>query len=503
MRQNSKSGHNDKYYFSEASLVELAAMLAAGEISSYELTSSFLQLIEELNPQLNALISTDADKSLAAATAADERIAKGEAGPLIGIPIIHKDIFCTQGWRTTCGSRMLADFISPYDATVVHKLEQEAGMVPLGKANMDEFAMGSTNETSFFGAVKNPWELTHAAGGSSGGSAAAVAARLAPAATGTDTGGSIRQPAALCGVSGIKPTYGAVSRWGMVAYASSLDQGGVLAKSAADCAILLAAMSGTDPKDSTCAERSAPDYQDALRQDVPKGLKIGVPTEWMNEGLDNSTKEVLEVALKQLAKLGVEIVDIHLASTPLVVPAYYVIAMSEASSNLARYDGVRYGHRAQQYDNLEQMYCLSRAEGFGTEVRRRIMIGTFALSAGYYDAYYIQAQKIRRIITDDFRRAFSQVDAIVGPVTPSTAPALGSTTGDPVQMYLSDIYTLPANLAGLPGMSIPVGFANGLPVGLQLLGDAWQEGRLLNLAHHFQQTNDWHRKRPTVATTVG
>jgi len=479
----------------EVDLSELSAALSARELSSRELTESFLHRIESVNPELNALITTDPEKSLAAADLADRRIGAGKAGPLTGIPVVYKDLFCAQGWRTTCASKMLADFVSPYDATVVHKLEQEAGMVPLGKANMDEFAMGSFNESSCFGATTNPWKKQHSPGGSSGGSAAAVAARLTPAATGSDTGGSIRQPAAFCGITGIKPTYGAVSRWGMIAYASSLDQGGALAKSASDCAMLLSVMSGFDPKDSTSVERPIPDYLNELKHDPPRGLKIGVPAEWMDEHLNSGVKRVVEEALLQLGALGAEVVTVRLPSTPLVVPAYYVIAMSEASSNLSRYDGIRFGYRSEQFESLEAMYCKSRAEAFGAEVRRRIMIGTFALSAGYYDAYYIHAQKVRRLISNELLRVLDEVDMIAGPVTPIVAPELGQFM-DPVQMYLSDIYTLPANLAGLPALSVPAGYFESLPVGLQMVGNYWSESSLLNLAYHYQQHTQWHRQPP-------
>jgi aspartyl-tRNA(Asn)/glutamyl-tRNA(Gln) amidotransferase subunit A len=483
-----------------ASLRELGAALAARKVSSVELATLFLDRIERLNPTLNAFITVDRDKTLAMARVADGRLAAGGAGPLTGIPLAHKDIFCAEGWLTTCGSKMLANFVSPYDAHVVAQLIR-AGMVTLGKCNMDEFAMGSSNETSYYGPVKNPWDTALVPGGSSGGSAAAIAARLAPAATGTDTGGSIRQPAALCGLTGLKPTYGAVSRYGMIAFASSLDQAGPMAKSAADCALLLNAFAGFDARDSTSLERPAEDYARDL--DKPhaglKGLRIGLPREFFGEGMAADVRAAVEAALAEYRKLGAVTVDVSLPNSGLSVPAYYVIAPAEASSNLSRFDGVRYGYRAPDYADLNDMYAKSRAQGFGAEVKRRILIGTYVLSHGYYDAYYVQAQKIRRLIAADFAAAFKQCDVIMGPTSPTTAFAIGAKSDDPVQMYLSDIYTISTNLAGLPGMSIPCGFggASGkLPVGLQIVGNYFEEARMLNVAHRYQQATDWHLRIP-------
>ncbi len=477
-------------------LAELSAGLAAGDYTSVELTKACLSRIEQHDGEINSFITVTADNALAAAKVADDRRAAGSAGPLTGIPLAHKDIFCTQGVKTSCGSKMLDNFVAPYDATVVSRL-QEAGMVTLGKTNLDEFAMGSTNESSFFGAVRNPWNTACVPGGSSGGSAAALAAGFAPAATGTDTGGSIRQPASFCGVTGIKPTYGRVSRWGMIAYASSLDQGGVFAKTAEDCGMLLQAISGFDEKDSTSADEAVPDFNGGLNSDL-KGKKIGVPTEFFGEGLDAEVKALIETALKQYEAMGCELVEVSLPHMHLSVPAYYVVAPAEASSNLSRFDGVRYGHRCDNPEDLADLYLRSRAEGFGDEVKRRIMIGAYALSAGYYDAYYLKAQRIRRLIRDDFTKAFESVDAIAGPVAPTTAFKLGAMKGDPVQMYLSDVYTLALNLAGLPGMSVPAGFADGMPVGLQLIGKHFDEAGLLNLAHQYQQKTDWHSKMPAA-----
>ena len=478
-------------------IAELAACLRRGMLTSTELTHRYLVRIERLDPHLNSYISVDAEGALAAAGHADARLERGEGGPLTGIPIAHKDIFCTKGIRTSCGSRMLDSFVAPYDATLVERLEQ-AGVVVLGKTNMDEFAMGSSNETSFYGPVKNPWDRQRVPGGSSGGSAAAVAARLCAAATGTDTGGSIRQPASFCGVTGIKPTYGRVSRYGMIAYGSSLDQGGVIARTAEDCALILQAMAGFDPRDSTSVERPVPDYRAGLDADIT-GLRIGVPEEWLGAGLDPGVEAAVTDALTQLEAMGARVEQIRLPHSPLCIAGYYVVAMSEASSNLARYDGVRFGHRCQAPTHLTDLYRRSRAEGFGAEIKRRIMIGTYALSAGYYDAYYLKAQKIRRLIADDFRRAFEKVDVIMGPVAPTPAFPLGAKTDDPVRMYLGDIYTLSLNLAGLPGMSIPAGFSAGLPVGLQLIGNYWDEARLLTIAHQWQRTTDWHRAAPDDA----
>ncbi|MBP9654569.1 MAG: Asp-tRNA(Asn)/Glu-tRNA(Gln) amidotransferase subunit GatA [Rhodocyclaceae bacterium] len=479
-----------------ASLKQLAAALAGKKISSVELATLFLDRIERLNPALNAFITLDREKSLAMARAADERLARGEGGPLTGIPLAHKDIFCAEGWLTTCGSKMLSNFVSPYDATVIERCKA-AGAVTLGKTNMDEFAMGSSNETSFYGPVRNPWDQAAVPGGSSGGSAAAVSARLTPAATGTDTGGSIRQPAALCGLTGLKPTYGVVSRWGMIAFASSLDQAGPMAKSAEDCALLLNAMAGFDARDSTSLERPAEDYARDLGKPLA-GLRIGLPREFFAEGLSADVAQAVEAALVEYRRLGAKTVEVSLPNMKLSVPAYYVIAPAEASSNLSRFDGVRYGHRAPQYGDLIDMYCKSRAQGFGAEVKRRILIGTYVLSHGYYDAYYLQAQRIRRLIATDFSAAFKSCDLIMGPTSPTTAFRLGEKAADPVQMYLSDIYTIAVNLAGLPGMSLPCGFAGGLPVGLQIIGDYFGETRMLNAAHQYQLATDWHIRRPEL-----
>jgi aspartyl-tRNA(Asn)/glutamyl-tRNA(Gln) amidotransferase subunit A len=477
-----------------ATLSALADGLAGREYSSLELTREALARVEKSQPGLNSLISVTAEAALAAAAVADKRLAAGSGGRLTGVPMIHKDIFCTQGVLTTCGSRMLANFVAPYDATVVTRL-REAGMVMVGKANMDEFAMGSSNETSFFGPVKNPWDLTRVPGGSSGGSAAAVAARLAPLATATDTGGSIRQPAALCGVTGIKPTYGRVSRYGMIAFASSLDQGGVITVSAEDAALTLQAIAGFDPKDSTSVDVPVPDYSGAL--DAPlAGMKIGILKEFFGAGLAAEIEKPVREALAVLTKLGAVVREVSLPSLPLSVPTYYVVAPAECSSNLARFDGVRFGHRCENPKDLADLYKRSRAEGFGAEVKRRIMTGTYVLSAGYYDAYYIKAQKVRALINNDFMRAFGEVDLLLGPTTPTVAFPLGDKTSDPITMYLNDIYTIGANLAGLPAMSIPCGFAGGLPVGVQLIGPHFGEAKLLNAAHRFQQETDWHLKSP-------
>ena len=475
------------------SISELAARLAGRSVSSVELTRYFLARIERLNPALNALITVTAEKALAAAAAADARLAAGERGALLGIPIIHKDIFCTDGVRTSCGSRMLDNFVAPYDATVVARL-QSAGVVMLAKANMDEFAMGSSNETSYYGPVKNPWDTAKVPGGSSGGSAAATAARLAPIATGTDTGGSIRQPAALTGVTGVKPTYGRVSRYGMIAFASSLDQAGVFARSAADAAPVLQAMAGFDPRDSTSVDAPVPDYCATL--DAPlKGLKIGLLREFF-DGLEARNSELIRDALEVYRGLGAETVEVSLPYLPLSVPTYYVVAPAECSSNLSRFDGVRFGYRCENPKDLADLYKRSRGEGFGAEVKRRIMTGTYVLSAGYFDAYYLKAQRVRRLITDDFRAAFAQVDLLIGPTTPTPAFDIGAKMNDPVTMYLNDIYTIGANLAGLPGMSLPCGFIDGLPMGLQLIGPHFSEGKLLNAAHRFQQETDWHTRSP-------
>ena len=483
----------------ELDVSALSQALAAKKISSVELTRLYLERIARHNPTINAFITVDPERSLAQAKAADEQRAAGQAGPLTGIPLAQKDIFCSKGWLTTCGSRMLSNFVSPYDATVIEHFNA-AGAVILGKTNMDEFAMGSSNETSFFGPVKNPWDTTCVPGGSSGGSAAAVAAMLAPAATGTDTGGSIRQPAALCNLTGLKPTYGVASRYGMIAFASSLDQAGPMARSAEDCALLLNTMAGYDERDSTSLDRPKEDYSRELSApatDKPlAGLKIGLPKEFFGEGCSPEVMALVEAAIAEYRELGAETVDISLPNMKLSVPAYYVIAPAEASSNLSRFDGVRYGYRAPEYGDLNEMYARSRTQGFGAEVKRRILIGTYVLSHGYYDAYYLQAQRIRRLIATDFVEAFRQCDVIMGPTSPSTAFRIGEKASDPVQMYLSDIYTIAVNLAGLPGMSIPCGFSNKLPAGLQLIGDYFSEARLLNVAHRYQQVTDWHQKHP-------
>jgi len=480
-------------------LKELSQALAAKQISSVELSTLFLDRIERLNPTLNAFVTVDREKSLAMAREADARIAAGTAGPLTGIPVAQKDIFCAEGWTTTCGSKMLANFVSPYDATVIRKMHAEAGLVSLGKTNMDEFAMGSSNETSFFGSVRNPWDTTRVPGGSSGGSAAAVAARLAPAATGTDTGGSIRQPAALCNLTGLKPTYGVVSRYGMIAFASSLDQGGPMAASAEDCALLLNTMVGFDERDSTSLDRPVEDYTRDLEKPL-NGLRIGLPKEFFGEGCDAEVMAAVRAAIAEYEKLGATIVEVSLPNSHLSVPAYYVIAPAEASSNLSRFDGVRYGYRAPEYGDLNDMYSKSRAQGFGAEVKRRILIGTYVLSHGYYDAYYLKAQKIRRLIAADFVEAFKHCDVIMGPTSPSVAFAFGAKSADPVQMYLSDIYTISTNLAGLPGMSLPCGFgANNMPVGLQIIGSWFGEAKMLNVAHQYQKATDWHLRMPRLA----
>ncbi len=475
-------------------IAELSRDLAEKKISSVELTQYFLDRIKKLDGQLNSFITVTPEEALKNAKRADEWIAAGKKGPLTGIPIAQKDIFCTKGIKTSCGSKMLDNFISPYDATVIAKFK-EAGTVLLGKTNMDEFAMGSSNENSFYGPVKNPWDLERIPGGSSGGSAAAVAAYLAPGATGTDTGGSIRQPAALSGITGIKPTYGRVSRYGMIAYASSLDQGGPMALTAEDAAMLLNVMSGFDPHDSTSVDSAVPDYTATLNDSIA-GMRIGLPKEFFSEGLDNEIAKAIETAVKEYEKLGATVQEIHLPNTSLSIPAYYVIAPAECSSNLARFDGVRYGHRCDSPIDLEDLYKRSRSEGFGTEVKRRIMIGTYALSTGYYDAYYLKAQKIRGLIRRDFMEAFKKVDIILGPTSPTVAFKLGEKTSDPVSMYLSDIYTIAVNLAGLPGISIPAGFSKKLPIGMQLIGNYFAEAKLLNAAHQYQKVTDWHKRTP-------
>lgn len=481
------------------SLTMLGNMLKNKQISSVELTQTFLDRITQYNPAINAYIALDETKTLAQAKAADAMIANNTASALTGIPIAQKDIFCAKGWKTTCGSKMLANFVAPYDAYVITQFDN-AGAVNLGKTNMDEFAMGSSNETSYFGGVKNPWDFDRVPGGSSGGSAAAVAARLCAAATGTDTGGSIRQPASLCGFTGLKPTYGVVSRYGMIAFASSLDQAGPMAKSAEDCALMMNVMAGFDARDSTSLNREKEDYTRDLEKPL-EGLKIGLPKEFFAEGLDANVGTVVETAIAEYKKLGATIVDVSLPNTSLSIPVYYVLAPAEASSNLSRYDGVRFGHRAEHYTDLNDMYCKSRAEGFGAEVKRRILIGTYVLSAGYYDAYYLKAQQIRRLIAQDFTEAFKVCDVIMGPAAPSTAFKAGEKVNDPVAMYLQDIYTISTNLAGLPGMSIPAGFATNaegkkLPVGLQIIGNYFDEARMLNVAHQYQLHTDWHTAMP-------
>ena len=478
-----------------APLTELSASLADRKVSSVELTQLFLDRIAKLDGGLNAFITVDPARALGEARAADARRAAGETGPLLGIPVAHKDIFCTQGMATTCGSKMLANFVAPYDAHVVEQFAR-AGAVLLGKTNMDEFAMGSSNESSFFGPVRNPWRMSAVPGGSSGGSAAAVAARMAPVATGTDTGGSIRQPASLTGISGLKPTYGLVSRYGMIAFASSLDQGGPMGKTAADLAILLNAMTGFDARDSTSLERPKEDYARDLEAPLA-GMRIGLPKEYFGDGVDADVAARVREAIRWYEGQGAKVVEITLPNTHLAVPVYYVLAPAEASSNLSRFDGVRYGHRTAEYADLYEMYCKSRAEGFGAEVKRRILVGAYVLSHGYYDAYYLQAQKIRRLIARGFTDAFTQCDLIMGPVAPSTAFEIGALSSDPVQMYLNDIFTIPASLAGLPGMSIPCGFdGRGLPVGLQVIGNYFSEARMLNAAHQYQKATDWHLRVP-------
>lgn len=475
-------------------IAELSAGLREKSFSSVELTQCYLDRIASLDSKLNSYITACSDDALAQAREADKRIAEGTATALTGIPIAYKDIFCTNGVKTSCGSKMLDNFIAPYTATCVDKLAQ-TGMVMLGKTNMDEFAMGSSNENSFYGPVRNPWNTETVPGGSSGGSAAAVAARLTPVALGTDTGGSIRQPAAFCGITGLKPTYGRVSRWGMIAFASSLDQAGPMTVSAEDAAMVLAAMAGWDQRDSTSVEREVEDYRGQI--DAPlTGLKLGLPKEYFDSSLNPDIAAAVQAAVKLYEEMGAQVVEVSLPRTHLSVPAYYVVAPAEASSNLSRYDGVRFGHRCEDPQDLKDLYERSRAEGFGDEVKRRIMIGTYALSAGYYDAYYLKAQKIRRLISDDFQRAFEQVDLVIGPTTPTQAFPLADKSEDPLTMYLSDIYTVSANLAGLPAVSLPAGFANGLPIGLQLIGNYFQESRLLNAAHQYQCQTNWHRRLP-------
>jgi aspartyl-tRNA(Asn)/glutamyl-tRNA(Gln) amidotransferase subunit A len=475
-------------------IAQLSAALRRREFSSVELTRALLARISQLNGPLNAFITVTEEAALAAARRADETLKAGRGGPLTGIPIAHKDIFCTDGIRTTCGSRILESFVAPYDAAVVERLSA-AGVVLLGKTNMDEFAMGSSNETSFFGPVRNPWDVKRVPGGSSGGSAAAVAARLVPAATGTDTGGSIRQPAALTGITGLKPTYGRVSRYGMIAFASSLDQAGVLTQSAEDAALLLQAMAGLDPRDSTSVDAPVPDYPAAL--DAPlKGLRIGLLREFFDKGLDPEAAQRIHAALDVFRAQGATTTEVSLPNLPLSVPTYYVVAPAECSSNLSRFDGVRFGYRCENPRDLLDLYKRSRGEGFGAEVKRRIMTGTYVLSAGYYDAYYLKAQKVRQLISDDFRRAFEKVDVVIGPTSPTPAFEIGAKVDDPITMYLNDIYTIGANLAGIPALSLPCGLVSGLPVGLQIMGPVFSEARLLNAAHQYQQQTEWHRMVP-------
>ena len=476
-------------------LKQAGELLQAKKISATELAQEYLNAIDARNPAINGYIALNKDLTLAEAKAADERIAAGNASILTGVPIAYKDIFCQQGWKSACSSKMLDNFVSPYTATVVQNL-LNAGMVTLGRTNMDEFAMGSTNETSFYGATKNPWNLENVPGGSSGGSAAVIAARLAPAALGSDTGGSIRQPASHCGITGIKPTYGTVSRFGMVAYASSFDQAGPMAQTAEDCAILLNAMASFDERDSTSLESAKEDYTRDLNQSL-KGLKVGLPKEYFGEGMSADVQKAIQAAIDLLKAQGAEMVEVSLPQTELSIPAYYVLTSAEASTNLSRYDGVRYGHRAARFGDLEEMYSNTRAEGFGSEVKRRIMIGTYVLSHGYYDAYYLKAQKLRRLVTNDFQTALQQCDIILAPTAPTAAPKLGSNINDPVQMYLSDIYTIAVNLAGLPAMTLPAGFSSdGLPIGVQLIGNYFAEAKLLGVAHQMQLESDWHMKRP-------
>lgn len=480
------------------SVAELSRELESGKVSSVELTQQFLDRLKSEDGKYNSFITVSDEQALAEARAADEMRAAGKATVWTGVPFAHKDIFCTSGVRTSCGSKMLDNFVPPYDATVTAKFKQ-AGAVCLGKTNMDEFAMGSSNESSFYGPVTNPWGQANGdkrvPGGSSGGSAAAVAARLVPAATGTDTGGSIRQPAALCGITGLKPTYGRVSRYGMIAFASSLDQGGPMARTAEDAALMLNVMAGHDPKDSTCIDRDVPDYTATLNEPL-KGLKIGLPKEYFSDQLSPAMEEQVRNAIREYEKLGATVKEVSLPNAKLAIAAYYVIAPAEASANLSRFDGARYGYRCEQPKDLMDMYTRTRAEGFGNEVKRRILVGTYALSAGYFDAYYLKAQKVRRLIQQDFINAFKEVDILMSPVTPSPAFIQGEKTTDPVSMYLEDVFTIAINLAGIPAMSVPAGFVDGLPVGLQMIGDYFSEARLLNAAHQFQQVTDWHQREP-------
>ncbi|MFV2005459.1 MAG: Asp-tRNA(Asn)/Glu-tRNA(Gln) amidotransferase subunit GatA, partial [Gammaproteobacteria bacterium] len=486
--------------FHTKSVTELSAMLQAGEVSSVELTRYFLDRIKNSDQKINSFITVCEEQALAQAKESDEKLKAGNAPALTGVPIAHKDIFCTNGVKTSCASKMLDNFISPYDATVVKNM-RDAGVVMLGKTNMDEFAMGSSNETSYYGAVKNPWNLKAVPGGSSGGSAAAVSARLVPAATGTDTGGSIRQPAAFCGITGIKPTYGRVSRFGMIAFASSLDQAGPMGQSASDCALLLNAMAGFDEKDSTSIEKEVPDYSAALNAETGNkpldGLRIGLPKEYFSNedgGMNAEVEALVNAALEQYKTMGAELVEIELPNSGLSVPVYYVVAPAECSTNLSRFDGVRYGYRCEDPKDLNDLYTRSRGEAFGVEVQRRIMVGTYALSSGYYDAYYLKAQQLRQLISDDFKKAYEKVDVIMAPATPETAFNIGEKSDDPISMYLSDIFTIAVNLAGIPAMSIPVGFSNGMPVGMQIMGNHFEEAKLLNIAHKYQQVTDWHTR---------
>ena len=474
----------------------LRSKLAAGDVSSVELTRDALKRISDLNPELNAVISSSEERAINAAIKADEARREGSSSPLLGIPLLHKDIFCTQSLPTTCASKMLADFVAPYDATVVTRLDQ-AGMVTLGKCNMDEFAMGSSNETSHFGACKNPWDTSRVPGGSSGGSASAVAAGLAPIATGTDTGGSIRQPAALCGITGLKPTYGRVSRYGMIAFASSMDQAGPMARTAEDCALVLEAMAGADALDSTCSDQAVPNYSAHLSDSV-EGMRVGIPKEFFSSDLNPDVAAVIETSLKELERMGAKLVDVSLPSTSLGVSTYYIIAPAEASANLSRYDGVRYGYRCENPTDLQDLYLRSRSEGFGDEVKRRILVGAFTLSAASYDQYFMKAQQVRRLIAQEYDDVLSQVDVIAGPSAPNTAFVLNDTSKSITDMYMEDVFTIGANLAGLPAMSVPAGFVSGLPVGMQLIGRRFGEVDILKLAHQFQQRTTWHSLTPSM-----
>ena len=478
----------------KSTLAQLSIALESKKISSEELTRLYIERCNKHNNSLNCFITITEEEALKKARQADKKRASGDYNLLTGIPIAQKDIFCTNGTRTTCGSKMLDNFVAPYDATLIKKMN-DAGLIMLGKTNMDEFAMGSSNETSFYGPVKNPWDDCRVPGGSSGGSASAVAARLSPAATGTDTGGSIRQPSSFCGITGLKPTYGRVSRYGMVAFASSLDQGGPMTQTAEDAALIMNIIAGFDEHDSTSTEKPTDNYTEKLNNPI-KGLKIGLPKQYFDESLDNNVAEVIENGLKELEKLGAKCVDVELPHTELSIPAYYVVAPAECSSNLSRYDGVRFGHRCKEPKDLSDLYCRSRQEGFGKEVKRRIMTGTYVLSAGYYDAYYIKAQKIRQIISNDFQNVFKNVDIIAGPTTTGVAFKLNEKLNDPISMYLSDLYTVSVNLAGLPAISVPSGFINKLPVGMQLIGNYFQESLLMNVAHQYQKVTDWHQKIP-------